>query len=557
MARGRSPQLGHALDRGVVSAYTRPVSQVQKRPRRAIHSTTPREAARDARFRRVQAVARARGGVCLSTEYVDACTHLRWRCAEGHEWEAVPYSVARGTWCRRCAGYTIWTIDDMHALSRARGGECLSTEFVNTNTCLRWRCAEGHEWEARPNHVVRGTWCPHCAGGRAWTIDEMRGLARARGGTCLSRRYLGTNTRLRWRCAEGHEWESAPGNVTQGKWCPHCAGNARLTIDDMHRAARARGGECLSKRYVNARTHLRWRCAEGHEWEGQPYHVEQQGTWCPYCAGNASLTIDDMHEAARAWGGECLSRSYSPSRPVLRWRCAVGHEWSADAHVVRQNKWCPRCRRQSRGTIERVRDVVTRKGGVLLDARYRSSTTPLRVRCSAGHEWRTPAISIMSGTWCHTCWHESLRGQPSLHPTIHDMQEIAASRGGACLSEFYVNRDTKLRWQCHAGHEWDARPSSIRRSWCPRCAHQHRGTIDGMRALAVARGGVCLSDTYHNHRDPLRFGCARGHVFTATGMMVKSGVWCPKCADRGQAAARSRGVEAKPPITRSRRPAAL
>ena len=36
-------------------------------------------------------------------------------------------------------------------------------------------------------------------------------------------------------------------------------------IEKMREAARERGGECLSDDYVNANTKLKWRCAEGHE----------------------------------------------------------------------------------------------------------------------------------------------------------------------------------------------------------------------------------------------------------------------------------------------------
>ena len=39
------------------------------------------------------------------------------------------------------------------------------------------------------------------------TIEQMQALAKKRGGVCLSKRYDGTHTKLRWRCAEGHEWE--------------------------------------------------------------------------------------------------------------------------------------------------------------------------------------------------------------------------------------------------------------------------------------------------------------------------------------------------------------
>ena len=57
------------------------------------------------------------------------------------------------------------TIEQMHALAKERGGVCLSTVYVNSYTKLRWRCSEGHEWEATPSNVKRlDSWCPACVG---------------------------------------------------------------------------------------------------------------------------------------------------------------------------------------------------------------------------------------------------------------------------------------------------------------------------------------------------------------------------------------------------------
>ncbi len=56
------------------------------------------------------------------------------------------------------------TIEERREIGEKRGGECLSPEYVNAHTKLRWRCEKGHEWEATPNHVKRGSWCPYCSG---------------------------------------------------------------------------------------------------------------------------------------------------------------------------------------------------------------------------------------------------------------------------------------------------------------------------------------------------------------------------------------------------------
>ncbi len=63
------------------------------------------------------------------------------------------------------------------------------------------------------------------------SIDEMRSIAEKRKGKCHSDIYVNYSTKLSWECAMGHRWKSAPSNIKKGKWCPYCAGLAKLTIE--------------------------------------------------------------------------------------------------------------------------------------------------------------------------------------------------------------------------------------------------------------------------------------------------------------------------------------
>src|SRR5579862_6543073 len=108
------------------------------------------------------------------------------------------------------------------------------------------------------------------------TIQNMCDLAHSRGGKCLSRAYLDAHAKLRWRCAKGHEWVASVTSVRNGgSWCPVCAGYSPLTLKGMMSIAHSRGGECLSKKYINNSSNLRWRCAEGHTWEATPGNVSK------------------------------------------------------------------------------------------------------------------------------------------------------------------------------------------------------------------------------------------------------------------------------------------
>jgi hypothetical protein len=89
------------------------------------------------------------------------------------------------------------------------------------------------------------------------TIEEMQQLAAIRGGKCLSIQYFNLCTKLKWQCSEQHVWNAPPDSIRSGSWCSVYAGRRKLTIADMKYIAKSHGGKCLTQQYVNAHTHLR------------------------------------------------------------------------------------------------------------------------------------------------------------------------------------------------------------------------------------------------------------------------------------------------------------
>jgi hypothetical protein len=235
------------------------------------------------------------------------------------------------------------TISDMQEIAKKRGGQCLSSTYIDHRTKLNWQCKEGHQWEAIPSNIKQGTWCPVCTiNAQKGTIEEMREIARERGGQCLSREYIDGRTKLTWQCKEGHQWEVVPGPIKLGSWCAACAGKRRGTIEEMREIARERGGQCLSTEYINGRTKLTWQCKEGHQWDAEPSNIKQEG-WCLVCAGLKKGTIEQMQEIAEERGGKCLSREYINGRTKITWQCKEGHQWEATPASIKQGHWCPLC----------------------------------------------------------------------------------------------------------------------------------------------------------------------------------------------------------------------
>ncbi len=120
--------------------------------------------------------------------------------------------------------------------------------------------------------------------------------------------------------------------------------------------------------------------------------------------------------------------------------------------------------------------------------------------------------------------------------TIEDMQKIAASREGVCLSREYINCKTKLQWRCSKLHQWFSSPDNITQGkWCPQCANINNGnrcrkySIHDAQKLAIKRNGTCLSSNYQNWDGILKWECSNKHIWRASFGNVRRGSWCPYC----------------------------
>lgn len=483
-------------------------------------------------------VARERGGRCLARRYTRAKDDHEWECREGHGWARSWDEIRSGKWCPRCIGRLPpeEALAGLRAIARDRGGRCLSKRYVDVKTKLEWQCAEGHRWLATPSDIRSGRWCGRCAGNVPLTVEDMRAIAEERGGRCLSKEYAGSHVKHTWRCAEGHVFEMAPAEVARGRWCAYCRRRGSRGIQDFflveqERLARERGGRCLSRTYVDAQTPLRWRCQVGHEWEATPGAIVL-GNWSPECAHTRRPRLEELRKIARERGGRCLSERYVNATTRMTFECRGGHRRDTRAINVRRGSWCPECARARKGTrgepitIDELQLIAEQRQGRCLSDEYLGSQVPLLWRCRHGHEWEACPGSVRRGAWCPVC-----AGRVPL--TIEDMRRSAANRGGVCLSDAHAGYRTKLEWRYAQGHTWWATPQTIRNgSWCPTCLEKAPdAAIARVTELARRRGGWCLSAQHHDPNKRLRWRCSRGHEWRAREEEVVASRWCPRCPE--------------------------
>jgi hypothetical protein len=73
-----------------------------------------------------------------SPAFINANTHLKWECKEGHRWKMTPYWIARGMWCPTCKKEAEIKERYMSFVRRANEmkGKLLSTSLKDDSTQL-------------------------------------------------------------------------------------------------------------------------------------------------------------------------------------------------------------------------------------------------------------------------------------------------------------------------------------------------------------------------------------------------------------------------------------
>ncbi|CAB4378873.1 unnamed protein product [Rhizophagus irregularis] len=255
---------------------------------------------------------------------------------------------------------TKYTLKDVNAIAMERGGICISKEYINFRSLMKWRCAKGYEWQARfPCIKTRKRWCPHCAGNAPHTIEEARQIASSKNGQCLSEKYANSSSPLLWKCSKGHEWYKSLYHVKNcDAWCPECC-KISQKLDPARDFALSKRGVCLSEKYINNKSLLKWKCAKGHEWQASFKNVKNNNTWCPHCAKRGlKHNIEFAKSLAYKRNGNCLSEEYIDTNEPLLWSCAECHEWNASLHSIQRGSWYPHCSKYQREN--RCREIVAK-----------------------------------------------------------------------------------------------------------------------------------------------------------------------------------------------------
>jgi hypothetical protein len=66
-------------------------------------------------------------------------------------------------------------------------------------------------------------------------------------------------------------------------------------LEELRALARTKGGHLVSNVYLGGEPH-EWKCevAEHPSWLAEPWRIRKRGHWCPSCAGNRQLGLERL-----------------------------------------------------------------------------------------------------------------------------------------------------------------------------------------------------------------------------------------------------------------------
>lgn len=144
----------------------------------------------------------------------------------------------------------------------------------------------------------------------AWNkknIEEISKYSIECGYKCLSVKYVNNYSKLKFECLEGHRFDMSWDNFKGGARCPMCSKYRKKNIEEIKRDSEKRGYKCLSEGYVTG-VKLVFRCPEGHIFKMLRECFQNVGQSCPICK-NISTSERMVGERNPSWKG---GTSYEP-----------------------------------------------------------------------------------------------------------------------------------------------------------------------------------------------------------------------------------------------------
>lgn len=441
--------------------------------------------------------------------------------------------------------YKRHTIKDLkHFASENHNGKCLSMDYTRNDRKYLWKCQDkSHDpFEAEWGNVNRGQWCKACSD-KNLTIDFslIQSKIKLLGGKIISKKheYKNSKTPINYFCENNHlctkDWDrlrraKIKENGVKLDWCSTCSGKKKYTIEDVQKMFKDRNGELLSDNYINNKQTLQGRCINKHKFNINVHNM-LQNQWCKYCntgfgESYTRFLLEQMFQrkfpsAYPDWLNNLELDGYNEELKL-----------AFEYQGIQHKKYTPHFHDKGISALksQQKRDKLKRKKcenqGVKLIEIDDESINKLKLQEYLLQEIQKLGISVKHiGEIKIESFYKYFYSDK-----LKPLNIIASRNGGKCLSNIYLGESTPLEFICKKGHEFEKKPSSIRKGiWClHEDCYSRAPASKKSKTYIDARGGKMLSK-YENRNSPLVYLCEYGHKNTTTWASLQNS-WCSVCS---------------------------
>ncbi|UII56246.1 hypothetical protein LS684_01795 [Cytobacillus spongiae] len=235
-----------------------------------------------------------------------------------------------------------------------------------------WRCAKGHEWEAViGDRASKKTRCPYCINKKASAENSLASLYPhiASEWHPIKNKVLtpqdvvaGSLRKAWWKCSKDHEWiNTIHHRTSRNQNCPYCSGQRATLENSLYSTHSQLANEWHGEKNIDitpkeitygSTRKVWWKCNNGHEWEATINSRTNKNNGCPYCSNRRVC-----HDNCLSTTQPILSNQWHPSKnaslkPIdvmagstkkVWWLCENDHEWEATINSRTRGSGCPHC----------------------------------------------------------------------------------------------------------------------------------------------------------------------------------------------------------------------
>lgn len=225
----------------------------------------------------------------LLSETYDGCYGtLEFICDKGHKEKISDRTWKKKKRCPTCAkekgnnGMKL-SYEFVKKCFDENGFELLSTEYVNKNGQLLFKCPKGHTKSITFNKFrYENNRCGDCSVTKKLTYEQVKKMFNEYNYTLLSTKYENSTSKLDFKCPNGHINKINYSDFRAGNRCIDCSKVRRSTFEEVREVFESNNCVLLSNKYTKSKDKLNYICPVGHVGK-ITYDSFSRGTRCGIC----------------------------------------------------------------------------------------------------------------------------------------------------------------------------------------------------------------------------------------------------------------------------------